>query len=299
RQESLGSISILLQPAPGPARPCALCRSSDLAPSSLAAPHPEHLLFVTSSSAPHHRLPWPLSPPPPRHGPSQAPSVSLPRLLPPACPAGRVCARVQLLPLAPPSATPSPAPVLPCICARGRGLLVPIHGRLAGPAAPAPRLCSAFRLAAPTCLVLVALPHDPELAIWEAPCCQGLCLMLCRAAAVKSCLRPVSPCCRAPCLLCIHGASGAPCTTTSSSSCLHAPPITSRGRAFASPSMPLGHQFTKYTTGKTRTPNAKCNYKPEELGCAKFLYDPCTTTGIHQVRLHGPSSSSTDDSNCY
>ena len=35
---------------------------------------------------------------------------------------------------------------------------------------------------------------------------------------------------------------------------------------------------TKYTTDKTRTPNAKYNYEPEHLGCIKFLYDLCTTT---------------------
>ena len=35
---------------------------------------------------------------------------------------------------------------------------------------------------------------------------------------------------------------------------------------------------TKYTTGKTRTPNAKYNYEPEDLGCIKFLYDLSTTT---------------------
>ena len=35
---------------------------------------------------------------------------------------------------------------------------------------------------------------------------------------------------------------------------------------------------TKYTTDKTRTPNAKYNYEPEDLGCFKFLYHLCTTT---------------------
>ena len=47
--------------------------------------------------------------------------------------------------------------------------------------------------------------------------------------------------------------------------------------------------FAKYTTGKTRTPNAKYNYEPEDLGCIKFLYDLCTTT----VAKTGPTSTPT------
>ena len=40
----------------------------------------------------------------------------------------------------------------------------------------------------------------------------------------------------------------------------------------------IGTSSTKYTTDKSRTPNAKYNYEPEDLGCIKFLYDLCTTT---------------------
>ena len=36
----------------------------------------------------------------------------------------------------------------------------------------------------------------------------------------------------------------------------------------------IGTASTKYTTHKTRTSNAKYNYKPEELGCIKFLLRP-------------------------
>ena len=39
----------------------------------------------------------------------------------------------------------------------------------------------------------------------------------------------------------------------------------------------IGTSSTKYTTDKSRTPNAKYNYEPEDLGCIKFLYDLCTT----------------------
>lgn len=54
----------------------------------------------------------------------------------------------------------------------------------------------------------------------------------------------------------------------------------------------IGTSSTQYTTGKTRTPNAKYNCEPEDLGCTKFPYDPCTTTvaEVYQVnhyRLHG------------
>ena len=51
----------------------------------------------------------------------------------------------------------------------------------------------------------------------------------------------------------------------------------------------IGTSSTKYTTGKTRTPNAKYNYEPEDLGCIKFLYDLCTTT----VAKTGPTSTPT------
>ena len=40
----------------------------------------------------------------------------------------------------------------------------------------------------------------------------------------------------------------------------------------------IGTSSTKYTTDKSRTPNAKYNYDLEDLRCIKFLYDPCTTT---------------------
>ena len=36
----------------------------------------------------------------------------------------------------------------------------------------------------------------------------------------------------------------------------------------------IGTASTKYTTRKTRTPNAKYYYKPEELGCIKSLRRP-------------------------
>ena len=64
---------------------------------------------------------------------------------------------------------------------------------------------------------------------------------------------------------------------------------------------------TKYTTGKTRTPNAKYNYEPEDLGCIKFLYDLCTatvaknrptstpTTWVTLPSIPWTSSTSTDD----
>ena len=35
---------------------------------------------------------------------------------------------------------------------------------------------------------------------------------------------------------------------------------------------------TTYGARTTTAPNAKYNYEPEDLGCIKFLYDPCTTT---------------------
>ena len=51
----------------------------------------------------------------------------------------------------------------------------------------------------------------------------------------------------------------------------------------------IGTSSTKYTTDKTRTPDARYNYEPEHLGCIKFLYDLCTTT----VAKTGPTSTPT------
>ena len=51
----------------------------------------------------------------------------------------------------------------------------------------------------------------------------------------------------------------------------------------------IGTSSTKYTTDKSRTPNAKYNYEPEDLGCIKFLYDLCTAT----VAKNRPTSTPT------
>ena len=55
----------------------------------------------------------------------------------------------------------------------------------------------------------------------------------------------------------------------------------------------IGTSSTKYTTGKTRTPNAKYNYEPEDLGCFKFLYHLCTTT-VAPKTLESSSTSSNE-----
>ena len=58
----------------------------------------------------------------------------------------------------------------------------------------------------------------------------------------------------------------------------------------------IGTSSTKYTTDKTRTPNAKYNYEPEDLGCIKFLYDLCTTTVdmLFAKYLSDPTSTPSD-----
>ena len=55
----------------------------------------------------------------------------------------------------------------------------------------------------------------------------------------------------------------------------------------------IGTSSTKYTTDKTRTPNAKYNYEPEDLGCFQFLYHLSTLYRRPKTRVPLPTPCTT------